>query len=570
MVRDARPVGQLLKEMGLVTEYEIQQALEIQRHQGGLLGQIFVEMGAVQENDLLFALALQAGMEVVNLDEIKIPEEVIARVDANIAETYRVVPVAQGDGYVTVALSDPMNISILDDLRFMLDCEVKGVVASKESIDRAIEKHYAGRARDSMESVLKEAQSEGLELIEGPSEVPDLEKLEKEAHSKPVVRLLNLVLLNAIKDRASDIHLEPFEKEFKVRYRVDGVLYEMMPPPAHLAPAVTSRVKVMANLNIAETRVPQDGKINLNIAGRPVDLRVSSLPTTFGESVVLRVLDRSNVNLNLEQLGIRPVDLEIIKKLLTLPHGIIIVTGPTGSGKTTTLYSALNYLNKPEIKIITAEDPVEYGLDGILQTQVNEEIGVTFASLLRSFLRQNPDKILVGEIRDLETGEIAIQASLTGHVVLTTLHTNDAPSAITRMVDLGLEPFLIAATLEAVVAQRLVRVICLKCKVQYAPSEEELYQLNLRPEEVKGKTFCYGKGCEYCNGTGYRGRTGIFEIMVLTEELRNLLIQQPSTDHIRQVAKRGGMRLLREAGLLAIYDGITTIEEVVRETILVA
>jgi type IV pilus assembly protein PilB len=569
MVRDSRPIGQLLKEMGLVTEYEIQQALETQRQQGGMLGKILVEMGVVEESDLLIALAIQAGMKVVHLDETEIPEEIIARVDANIAETYRVVPVEQGDNYITVALSDPVNISILDDLRFMLDCEVKAVVATKESIDRAIEKYYAGRARDSMESVLAEAQ-EGIELLETRSEVPDLEKLEKEAHSKPVVKLLNLILLGAIKDRASDIHIEPFEKDFKVRYRVDGVLYEMMPPPAHLAPAITSRVKVMANLNIAETRMPQDGKIDLNIAGRPVDLRVSTLPTSFGESVVLRVLDRSNVSLNLEQLGLRPGEIEIIKKLLTLPHGIIIVTGPTGSGKTTTLYSALNYLNKPEIKIITAEDPVEYNLDGIIQTQVNEEIGVTFASLLRSFLRQNPDKILVGEIRDLETGEIAIQASLTGHVVLTTLHTNDAPSAITRMVDLGMEPFLIAATLEAVVAQRLVRIICPNCKVQYRPSEEELYQLNLSPEDVKEKTFSYGNGCEHCNGTGYYGRTGIFEIMVITEELRNLLTQQPSTDHIRQLAKKGGMHILREAGLLAIYDGVTTIEEVVRETILVA
>jgi type IV pilus assembly protein PilB len=569
MVRDSRPIGQLLKEMGLVTEYEIQQALEVQRQQGGMLGKILADMGAVEESDLLIALAVQAGMEVVALDEMEIPEDVIARVDANIAEAYRVVPVSHTDNSITVALYDPMNISILDDLRFMLDCEVKAAVAPKESVDRAIQKYYAGRARDSLESVVQEAQ-EGGEPLEEKGGIPDLEKLEKEAHSKPVVKLLNLILLGAIKDRASDIHIEPFEKDFKVRYRVDGVLYEMMPPPAHLAPAITSRVKVMASLNIAETRVPQDGKIALNIAGRPIDLRVSTLPTSFGESVVLRVLDRSNVSLILDQLGLRPLEIEMLKKLLSLPHGIIIVTGPTGSGKTTTLYSALNHLNKPEVKIITAEDPVEYDLEGIIQTQVNEEIGVTFASLLRSFLRQNPDKILVGEIRDLETGEIAIQASLTGHVVLTTLHTNDAPNAITRMVDLGMGPFLIAATLEAVVAQRLVRVICPKCKVQYKPSEEELYQLNLRPEDVKDKTFCYGKGCEYCNGTGYYGRTGVFEIMVITEELRNLLTQQPSTDHIRQVAKKGGMHLLREAGLLAIYDGITTIEEVVRETILVA
>jgi type IV pilus assembly protein PilB len=344
----------------------------------------------------------------------------------------------------------------------------------------------------------------------------------------------------------------------------------MMPPPAHLALAITSRVKVMAGLNIAETRVPQDGRIELTIGGRPVDLRVSTLPTAFGESVVMRVLDRSNVSLDLEQVGLRPRELDIIKKLIDLPHGIILVTGPTGSGKTTTLYSALNYANSTDIKIITTEDPVEYDLPGIVQVPINDDIGVTFAACLRSILRQDPDKILVGEIRDLETGQIAVQASLTGHVVLSTLHTNDAPSAVTRMLDLGVEPFLLGATLEAVVAQRLVRTICPKCKTEYTPSEEELYELDLSADDIGGKTFYYGQGCENCNGTGYWGRTGIFEIMMLTEELRKLVTSQTSTDHLRQVAKLGGMNTLRDSGLLAIYDGITTIEEVVRETIFTA
>jgi type IV pilus assembly protein PilB len=571
MARDRRPIGQLLKEMGLITEYEIQEALAVQKEQGGNLGQILVDMDFVDQKDLLFALAVQAGMEFVDLDEVEIPEEIIELVDFTVAETYNVIPVSFDGTTVSVAFSDPSNVSALDDLRFMLDSEVKGMVATPDAIERAFEKYYGDKKAASMESIVASMEGEeDVEYLEGRDQIPDLERLEKDAHSKPVVKLLNLILLQAIKDRAADIHLEPFENDFKVRYRVDGVLYEMVPPPAHLALAITSRVKVMAKLNIAETRVPQDGRIELNIGGRPVDLRISTLPTAFGESVVMRVLDRANVNLDLEVIGLRPHELESVKHLIDLPHGIILVTGPTGSGKTTTLYSALNYANSPEIKIITTEDPVEYDLPGIVQVQINDDIGVTFANCLRSILRQDPDKILVGEIRDLETGQIAIQSSLTGHVVLSTLHTNDAPSAITRMLDLGVEPFLLAATLEAVVAQRLVRTICPECKSEYVPSEEELYELELKPEDVGDKTFYYGQGCDNCNGTGYRGRTGLFEIMALTEELRKLVTKLSSTEHIRQLAKTGGMNTLRDSGLLAIYDGITTIEEVVRETIFTA
>jgi type IV pilus assembly protein PilB len=571
MERDRRPIGQLLKEMGLITEYEIQEALAVQKQQGGNLGQILVDMDFVDPKDLLFALAVQAGMEFVDLDEIDVPEEIIELVDFTIAETYSVIPVSYDGTTVSVALSDPTNVSILDDLRFMLDSEVHGMVASPDAIERAFEKHYGDKKAASMESIVASLEgTEDVEFLEGRDEIPDLERLEKDAHSKPVVKLLNLILLQAIKDRAADIHLEPFEDDFKVRYRVDGVLYEMVPPPAHLALAITSRVKVMAGLNIAEARIPQDGRIELNIGGRPVDLRISTLPTAFGESVVMRVLDRANVNLDLEGIGLRPKELEMVRTLIDLPHGIILVTGPTGSGKTTTLYSALNYANQPEIKIITTEDPVEYDLPGIVQIQVNEDIGVTFATCLRSILRQDPDKILVGEIRDIETGQIAIQSSLTGHVVFSTLHTNDAPSAITRMLDLGVEPFLLGATLEAVIAQRLVRKICSDCKKEYAPNEEELYELELKPEDVGDKTFYYGQGCDNCNGTGYRGRIGIFEIMIMTEELQKLISALSSTDHIRQAAKTRGMSSLRDSGLLAIYDGITTIEEVVRETIFTA
>jgi type IV pilus assembly protein PilB len=382
-----------------------------------------------------------------------------------------------------------------------------------------------------------------------------------------VVKLLNMILLQAIRDRASDVHLEPFEHEFKVRYRVDGVLYEMMPPPVHLARAVTSRVKVMANLDIAETRLPQDGRIELNVGGNPVDLRVSTLPTMYGESVVMRILDRSNLALDLEKLGFRPDELSAFRKLVSKPNGIILITGPTGSGKTTTLYSVLQEANTIEDKIITTEDPVEYDLEGIIQVQVNEEIGLTFANCLRSILRQDPDKILVGEIRDLETAQIAVESSLTGHIVYSTLHTNDAPSAVTRMLDLGLEPFLITATLEGVVAQRLCRRICVQCKTPYDPSEQELYELELTPSEVEGRQFYYGKGCKNCNGTGYRGRIAIFEMMIMNDRLRELIMNQGSTSELRNAAREDGMRTLRDSGLLHIYDGITTIEEVVKETI---
>ena len=375
-----------------------------------------------------------------------------------------------------------------------------------------------------------------------------------------------MVLLSAIKDRASDIHLEPFEKEFKIRYRVDGVLYEMMPPPIQLARAVISRVKVMSNLDIAETRLPQDGRIELNIAGRPVDLRVSTLPTMHGESVVMRVLDRGQVSLELENIGLRAKDLEMIQKMILKPNGIILVTGPTGSGKTTTLYSCLNEANDPATKIITTEDPVEYNIDGIIQIPINDDINVTYAKCLRAILRQDPDKILVGEIRDLETAQIAVEASLTGHVVFSTLHTNDAPSSMIRLIDLGVEAFLLTATVEAVVAQRLVRRVCDACKIEYEPTEEMLMELELTPSDVQGRTFFYGKGCKECNGSGYRGRIALFEIMVMSDRLRDRIMDGASTQELQTVAREDGMTTLRDAGLLHIYDGITTIEEVVKET----
>jgi type IV pilus assembly protein PilB len=395
----------------------------------------------------------------------------------------------------------------------------------------------------------------------------DLEAVLDAAEDNKVIKLLNLVLLQAIKDRASDIHFEPFEEEFKMRYRIDGVLYEMVPPPKYLGPAITSRVKVMSNLDIAERRLPQDGRVELVVGGNPVDLRVSVLPTMHGESVVMRVLDRSNVELSLDRVGMSPRELEILRALIRKPNGIVVVTGPTGSGKTTTLYAALQELNNVDVKILTAEDPVEYDIDGLCQCQVNSEVGLTFAAALRSFLRQDPDVILVGEIRDLETAQIAVQASLTGHLVFSTLHTNDAPSSIIRLLDLGIESFLLTATIEAIVAQRLVRTICAKCKEQYEPSEEQLLELDLTPDEVQGRSFFRGRGCEACHGSGYKGRTAIFEIMPMDDAMRDLVMKQASTAVLRDEARKRGMQSLRESGLKAIYDGKTTIDEVVRETI---
>jgi type IV pilus assembly protein PilB len=396
----------------------------------------------------------------------------------------------------------------------------------------------------------------------------DLTKLQSAAGDNKIVRLINFVLLQAIKDKASDIHFEPFEEEFKMRYRIDGVLYEMVPPPMHLALPIVSRIKIMSKLDISERRLPQDGRIELNVSGSPVDLRVSILPTMFGESVVMRVLDRSNVQLSLDKIGLRTTDYEKISDIIRRPNGIVVVTGPTGSGKTTTLYAALSELNQPTTKILTAEDPVEYDIDGLVQCQINTDQDLTFARLLRSFLRQDPDIILIGETRDLETAQIAVQASLTGHLVFTTLHTNDAPSTILRLVDLGIESFLITATVEAIIAQRLVRRICVKCKEEYTPSLEELLELKLHKEDVEGRTFFRGNGCESCNHSGYRGRLAIFEIMEFDDAISELVLSQASTAVLRVEAQKRGMRSLRESGLLSIFDGETTIDEVVRETLI--
>jgi type IV pilus assembly protein PilB len=562
-----KPLGQLLKEMELVTEGQIQEGLQIQREKGGALGDILVGLNYITNDELLLALGAQMGMEVVPMEEMEVPPEVIDLVPASLAISYKVIPIKKEGDVLTVAMSNPHDINVLDDLRYALHCEVHGAVAGEEAVDAALEKYYENQ-QESIGDILSN-------LGEGELQIEELTgkkkgsayNVEEMVDAAPVVKLLNLILLTAIRAQASDIHFEPFENEFKVRYRVDGVLYEMESPPLHLALPIISRIKVLSNLDISESRLPQDGRILLSIGGKPVDLRVSTLPTIFGESVVMRVLDRSVVKLDLENLGLREEDMKMIMNLIELPHGIIIVTGPTGSGKTTTLYSALNYANDIRWKIITTEDPVEYDLDGIIQCQVNEDIGVTYSNLLRSILRQDPDTILVGEVRDLETAQIAIEAALTGHLVFSTLHTNDAPSAITRMIDLGAESFLICASVEAIVAQRLVRRICAKCKSEMTPTEEMLMELSLSPDEVAGKKFCYGTGCDACNKTGYKGRMALMEIMLITDRIKELILSAASTEHIREAAREQGMRTLREAGLLGIFDGHTTIEEVVRETL---
>ncbi|MGE0709224.1 MAG: GspE/PulE family protein [Planctomycetota bacterium] len=563
-----RGIGEILCEMGFLDEDDVQEALKRQAKTGGKLGDVLVEMGYVTPEDVLFALAEQTGMEVADLDEAEIDPAVIDMIPKSFAETYRVIPVGHEGGVVVVALGDPMNPTVLEDLRFMLNLEVRGAVATQHAIDRAIERYYGAMEETTFQDALAEAgfDPDDMEVVEEGKGVADLETM---SASTPVVKLVNLILLQAIKDRAADIHLEPFEKTFKVRQRIDGVLYDIKPPPPpHLARAVASRIKVMAKLDIAETRMPQDGRIELNVGGRPVDIRVSTLPVVYGEAVVMRILDRGNVDLDLNNLGIRPKDLEVIKALINKPNGVILVTGPTGSGKTTTLYSALNEINTIDRKIITNEDPVEYDIEGLIQVPINPEVNLTYAAALRAILRQDPDVIFVGEIRDLETGGIAVEAALTGHLVLSTLHTNDAPSVVTRLIDLGIEPFLLSAVLEGVVAQRLVRKICKDCKVQYNPSQEELMEIGLKPDSVSDRSFFYGQGCKVCNSTGYKGRQAIFEMFLGSATVKEMIAANARLSDIRAQARKEGMRVLREAAITAVYEGRTTIEEVLRETIL--
>lgn len=546
-------LGQILKKRGLLREGQIQEALSMQRDRPGVpIGRCLVDLGFCKEADIASALAQQVGLQYEELTG-KVAAEVLAMVDATTARTFYVLPLRVDGDSLVVAIGDPTNLSVLDDLRFLAGRPVRAVFTNPERLKQIVEAVYPAEAAG-LKAALAAARG-----VQGG----DAKELSKSA---PVVRLLNAVLNQAVKDQASDIHLEPFEDTFRIRYRVDGALFEIESPPLYLAPALIARVKVMADLDIAETRVPQDGRIALSVEGKSVDLRVSTLPTMYGESCVMRVLDRSVVQLNLNRLGLNEEEHRVIQQLIDLPHGIVLVTGPTGSGKTTSLYAMLSAANDPSLKIITTEDPVEYDLEGIVQIPINDEIGVTFARVLRTILRQDPDIILVGEIRDRETATVAIEASLTGHLVFSTLHTNDAPSAITRLNDLGVDSFLISATVEAIVAQRLVRRVCVHCKVDVFPDHDRLRDIGLDPDKLSGAKFAVGRGCEKCHFTGYKGRLAIFEMLIINDTIRQLILDNASTQRLRDAARAIGMRPLRDAGIAAALEGRTTIDEVLRET----
>ncbi len=566
-----RRLGQILVDLGFITDEQLDLLVEEQQqHPGELIGKIAEEMGLVTDDQIVLALAEQLDMQSIDLTEVELNRETLSLITDPMAQLYRVVPLQFEDDVLTLATCEPQNISIIDELRTFLGYDIRLVVATESAVNRTLERYYSEES-ESLESIIGQLEADE-DLLKAAAEIAgdgpvDLTSVEELADSAPVRKLLNMVLLLAIKDHASDIHFEPFEDEFRIRIKADGVLFEMVPPPRHLAFAITTRVKVMANLDIAERRLPQDGRIELSVGGHPIDLRVSVLPTMFGESVVMRVLDRSVVSLDLRNVGMDDPTMDSFREVISRPNGIVLVTGPTGSGKTTTLYSALSELNTITDKLITTEDPVEYDIEGIIQIPIDVDIGVTFASCLRAILRQDPDKILVGEIRDLETGSIAVQASLTGHMVFSTLHTNDAPSTITRMKDMGIPTFLITATLEAILAQRLVRRICSQCREESSPSEELLAQLGIPAAVAETKTFYRGQGCEGCNNTGYKGRVGLFELMIINDDLREMIMANASADELRDKACEYGMIPLRKAGIDLVYEGVTSAEEVLQETV---
>jgi type IV pilus assembly protein PilB len=533
---------------------------------GKTIAQAMIDGGFIDEHGFYQTIANGLGTDLIALNERDIRPEILRLIPSGLARLHGALPVEMSGTTLRVALVDPFDLTAAEDLRFALGKDIQVIVSPTDQIEDLIKQHY-GSDTTSMEDVLKQLGQAGeLLSASGEREGNGEGSVEAEANATPIIRFVDLILYQAIQDRASDIHFEPFENEFKIRYRVDGALYEMSPPPRHLALPVISRVKVMANMNIAERRLPQDGRIQKQIAGRNVDLRVSTLPTQFGESLVLRVLDRSIVNLDLEALAMPDYIYNFLLDMIEHPNGIFIATGPTGSGKTTTLYSCLRKVNTIDSKLLTAEEPVEYDLEGIVQVPVNEAIGLTFARVLRSFLRQDPDRIMVGETRDLETAQIAIQASLTGHLVFTTLHTNDAPGAITRLIDMGVEPFLISSTLEAVLGQRLLRSICRQCRTTYKPSDSLLAELGISRQDLGEKQFFCGKGCDACNNTGYKGRKGIYELLRVTDPIRELINERAPTVTLKQKAVELGMVTLRQDGLRSIFAGDTTVEEVLRYT----
>ncbi|MGN6553667.1 MAG: GspE/PulE family protein [Verrucomicrobiota bacterium] len=564
----SNPLLSLIREQGLIDDLQYEEVAAEHKRAGTPVGQILQDFGILDLDAILQTISNYMGSEVVSLDKRDFPPELIKTVPANTARMYRCIPVGMSGSAVQIAFEDPLNPARVDEVGFIVKRDIQPVIANPADIAKLIEKYYGEDDGDSVSEILKELGADAeiaknVEQLEGTDDAAMMADL---ADAAPIVRFVNLVLMQAVQDRASDIHFEPFETEFRIRYRVDGALYEMSPPPKHLALPVVSRIKVMASLNISERRLPQDGRIKYSLGNRQIDLRVSTLPTAFGESVVLRVLDRSAVNLQVESLGFPKYVFDYVTDAINRPNGIFVVTGPTGCGKTTTLYACLARVNSIDSKLLTAEDPVEYDIEGIMQVAINEAAGLTFSKALRSFLRQDPDIIMVGEMRDIETAQISIQASLTGHLVLSTLHTNDAPGAVTRLVDMGVEPFLISSTLMGVLGQRLVRTICKGCRTPFEPTENQLAMLNLSPHDLGDKVFYYGRGCSICNDTGYKGRKGIYELLVVNDAIRNLINERAPTVVVRQKAVELGMVTLREDGLRGIFEGDTTIEEVVKYT----
>lgn len=561
---EERSIGQILMETTSLTAQQLEEALLVQREKGNKLGEILVSLRFVRAEDILRALSIQIGIPFVSeINPEEIPSDLVNQVPINFAKRNEIIPLRREEGNVLVAIADPVNHWAIDDLHLLFDQPIRPIIASSQQITEAINVSY-NRQVGSDQTVMSDLDEENLDQM--AQELEEVQDLLESADEAPIIRLVNQLLFRAVKQGASDIHIEPFERELIVRFRIDGVLYDIMHPPRKAQNSILSRVKIMANLNIAEKRLPQDGRIRIKLAGKDIDIRVSTLPTSFGESIVMRLLDRSKVLLTLDSLGISGHNLKVIRELIHKSHGILLVTGPTGSGKTTTLYAGLAEINEPDVKIITVEDPVEYQLPGINQTQVNPKIELTFASGLRAILRQDPDVVMIGEIRDRETAEIAIQASLTGHLVLSTLHTNDSASSATRLIDMGVEPFLVASSVIGIIAQRLVRTLCTECAEPHEPTSYEMDQLGVKPEQIAGKKIYRAIGCGACLETGYAGRMAVHEILLVDDEIRGLITQSADAMTIKRAALRKGMLSLRDAGIQLILDGRTTIDEVLSIT----
>jgi type IV pilus assembly protein PilB len=559
-------LGEQLIHEGLVTREQLSRALDDARSNGTRVGFSLVKLGFMGEQDLVRALARQHRIPAVDLERVKLDPKILKLLPAEIALKHQVLPLRRVGRTLTVAMANPTDLGVLDDLKFVTRLDIEPVIAGDFSLRKIIEKEYEGGTDDRINDLLKQIESEDVEVVDDTEEEMSVGALTAAVEEAPVVKLINGILTDAVQKGASDIHFECYEKDIRVRYRIDGVLHEIMRPPIKMKAALISRFKILSDLNIAERRVPQDGRIKLRLGRRVIDFRVSTLPTLFGEKIVLRILDKSNLTLDLEKFGMEEKAERDFMRAIMNPYGMVLVTGPTGSGKTTTLYSALSQINSPEVNIMTAEDPVEYNLHGINQVLVRTEIGMTFAAALKAFLRQDPNIIMVGEIRDLETGSIAIKAALTGHLVLSTLHTNDAPSTITRMIDMGIEAFNVASAVNLITAQRLVRRICSNCKEAVTYPQEYLDAAGLTDEDIEGITFYRGAGCETCNGSGYKGRQGLYEVMAMSPTLRRMVLQSASAAELQAQAVSEGMLTLRMDGFVKLRKGITTLEEVIKET----